>query len=614
MLFVRRRLLIFHQLFLLTGFLVMGVSFSLGILFFGQMKKIVVDERKARLDILAQNLADNARKGLETQNVFHSLNPLVDALLKQRDMAFIHILDANGKVLVSSRLPLGSIPPVSASTPDVLEEDRQVLSDQPTLGGQSQSVATAEGNRYRIGTVHVGLSLGSFKRQLVQAQVLTFLLAGGIFAVGILLASLLAQWLAGRVKRLTQAAQAIGRGDYTTQIQAGFNDELGDLATTLNQMSSDIQKGIAESQQAHLTMQESEEKYRQLFAAETDAVIVFDIESRKATEVNDAAQKLYGYNRDEFRSLFVSDISAEKDKTENLFKNLNLGAPGEVIRRLHRKKDGTAFPVEIHFGTTLLARRWTMISSIRDLTGQERLQAAMIQSEKMAGIGQFSAGVAHDVNNPVGVILGFAQGLIRRITETDPLMLPYKSIEREALRCKTLVQNLLAFSRGQGNTAVMKPEDLSLVIENALVLVTTLARPKKVNLVNLPREALPPVSIDSNQIQQVVINLCTNAIDAMPSGGTLTVGVANKGDHAEISVQDTGSGIPPEVRDRMFEAFFTTKEVGKGTGLGLSIITNIVKTHHGKIDVQSEVGKGTTFTIQLPLSADTLHQKTSLAA
>jgi signal transduction histidine kinase len=478
MILVKKRLQIFHQLFLLTAFLVMAISVSLGMLFFGQMKKIVVAERKTRVEILARNLADDAAKGVETQNVFHSLNTLVDDLVKLQDITFADILDANGKVLVSSRLLAASVPPISAPTPDILEANRGVFSDQAPLDGPGQAVSTEQGNRYRIGSVQVGLSLGSFKRELVKAQVLTFFLAGGILLLGLLLASLLAQWLAQRINRLTLGAQAIGRGDYSTKIPMGFNDELGDLSKTLNQMGNDIQ----------------------------------------------------------------------------------------------------------------------------------HIQGTLIQSEKMAGIGQFAAGVAHDVNNPIGVILGFAQGLIHRVSEQDPLMMPYKSIEREALRCKTLVQNLLAFSRGQGNTAVMKPEDLNQVIENALVLVATLARPKKVKLVSLPRQELPLVSIDSNQIQQIVINLCTNAIDAMPNGGTLTVGAANKGDHAEISVQDTGSGIPPEIRDRMFEAFFTTKEAGKGTGLGLSIITNIIKTHQGKIDVQSEVGKGTTFLVQLPLPAEAVRQ------
>jgi signal transduction histidine kinase len=245
-----------------------------------------------------------------------------------------------------------------------------------------------------------------------------------------------------------------------------------------------------------------------------------------------------------------------------------------------------------------------------DMAQRARMQQILLQSEKMAGIGQFAAGVAHDVNNPIGVILGFIQSLIRKVNETDALYMPYKSIEREALRCKTLIQNLLAFSRGQGNEPKIQAENLNDVIENALVLVETLARSKHVQVVRPSRVELPPLFVDSNQIQQVVINLCTNAIDAMPSGGTLTLSLVNKETQVSLLVQDTGMGIPPEIRDHIFEAFYTTKEVGKGTGLGLSIISNILKTHQGTIEVQTEVGKGTLFTITLPvLQANPLTQK-----
>jgi signal transduction histidine kinase len=230
-------------------------------------------------------------------------------------------------------------------------------------------------------------------------------------------------------------------------------------------------------------------------------------------------------------------------------------------------------------------------------------QAVAIQVGKMASVGQFAAGVAHDVNNPVGVILGFAQSLLRRFPENDPLRAPLESIEREALRCKTLVQDLLAFSRSNNPNTTIQMENLPQVLERALTLVTTLARSKQVELIRSLAADLPLVPVDSGQIQQAVINLCTNAIDAMPQGGKLTVSIARTGNHAAISVQDTGTGIAPEIRERIFEAFFTTKEEGKGTGLGLSLIANIVKAHRGEITLQSEVGHGSTFTLRLPIDA-----------
>ena len=144
------------------------------------------------------------------------------------------------------------------------------------------------------------------------------------------------------------------------------------------------------------------------------------------------------------------------------------------------------------------------------------------------------------------------------------------------------------------------------VIEQALTLVQTLSRSKNVELAQDIPNDLPLIPMDANQIQQVIINLCTNAIDAMPSGGTLTVGASTKENNLEISVKDTGTGVPREIRDRIFEAFFTTKEVGKGTGLGLSLIANIVKNHNGKIDFNSEIDKGTMFVVTLPRNGQAL--------
>ncbi len=269
----------------------------------------------------------------------------------------------------------------------------------------------------------------------------------------------------------------------------------------------------------------------------------------------------------------------------------------EVVGRIGRGCPDCSIDIQAPGEIGVLAQAFReMVQNVR------RSQAIAVQAEKMAGIGQFAAGVAHDINNPVGVILGFAESLIRRTPETDPLIMPMKSIEREAQRCKTLVQSLLAFSRSQKHELTIKPADLRQVVEGALALVETLARARKIEVVRSLAMELGPVPVDASQIQQVIINLGVNAIDAMPQGGTLNVSLARKGDLAEISVQDTGTGIPPEIRERIFDAFFTTKEAGKGTGLGLSLIAGIVKNHQGSIELQSEVGRGSTFTIKLPIA------------
>jgi PAS domain S-box-containing protein len=369
------------------------------------------------------------------------------------------------------------------------------------------------------------------------------------------------------------------------------------LAEANQQLRETQQELRLAKEKLEIAFHSSEEKYQQLFAAESDALILIDVETLRLIEANHSSEKLFGYTREEFDRLKISDLSAEPEKTIACVQ----GTQSDPVTRSYRRKDGRVFPVEINFSRLLLNDRKMILAAIRDISERQRMQSALIQSEKMAAVGQFAAGLAHDINNPVGVIWGFAQHLLSNIAENAPSFVPLKAIEREALRCRNLVQNLLAFSRTDKDQTHTKPEDLFQITENALTLVATLSLSRKVTLKRPTRKPLPPVPVNSTQIQQVLINLCMNALDAMPNGGELTVELDVQGSDALIRVQDTGSGIPADVCERIFEPFFTTKEAGKGTGLGLSITSEIVKKHSGRIDVQSDVGKGTTFIIHLPL-------------
>ena len=238
----------------------------------------------------------------------------------------------------------------------------------------------------------------------------------------------------------------------------------------------------------------------------------------------------------------------------------------------------------------------------KEIEERRRLENIAVQSEKMAAVGQLAGGVAHEINNPLGVILGFAQGLVRRITPGDPHEMPLKSIEREAVRCKGLVQDLLTFSRV--NRTDKDEVDLNEAIESSLSLVLAQSKVKHVSLVKNFSTNLPKIFANKNQLQQVIVNLCNNAMDAMPDGGTITLltkqSSLNGKDAVEIRVEDTGQGIPKEIQAKIFEPFFTTKEVGKGTGLGLSLVYEIIQKHQGQIRVESQVGKGTAFSVCLP--------------
>jgi signal transduction histidine kinase len=230
-------------------------------------------------------------------------------------------------------------------------------------------------------------------------------------------------------------------------------------------------------------------------------------------------------------------------------------------------------------------------------------QAKLLQSEKMAAVGQLASGVAHEINNPLGIILGFAQSVVKRLKDADPLTMPLKTIEREAMRCKNLVQDLLIFSRASGS-APRDDIDLNETVETTLPLLLVQTKMSGIKFIKEPGTGIPRIQANKAQLQQVLINLAGNAIDAMPDGGTLTVTTSlsrKLPNHVELRVQDTGSGIPKDIQKNIFEPFFTTKEIGKGTGLGLSLIYEIVRKHGGTIEVESEEGKGAVFTIALPV-------------
>jgi two-component system NtrC family sensor kinase len=245
-----------------------------------------------------------------------------------------------------------------------------------------------------------------------------------------------------------------------------------------------------------------------------------------------------------------------------------------------------------------------------DITDRIEANRAVARAEKLAAVGRLAAGVVHEINNPLATISACAEALESRVNEgafesSDALadLREYLGLIRsEAFRCKNITMGLLDFSRTRtsGRTQV----DLGQVIDSAARLLSHQKRGEDVKFQIQTSEHLPPVSGDSGQLQQVIIALATNAVDAMPNGGQLTITTKPNGKTVLIEVSDTGLGIASENLPKIFEPFFTTKEVGKGTGLGLAVCYGILTEHGGSLDVQSTVGVGTTFTISLPAISD----------
>jgi len=247
-------------------------------------------------------------------------------------------------------------------------------------------------------------------------------------------------------------------------------------------------------------------------------------------------------------------------------------------------------------------KRWSeeLERKVEERTRELRAaQEQLLQSEKLASIGHLAAGVAHEINNPMGVILGFAQGILKTLPEDDSLRKPLTTMEKESLRCKRIVQNLLDFAHYSEPTPHLT--NINELLDVSCELVEHQISLQNVKLFKDYDPALPSIMADLHQLQQVFINIMLNAYQAMPNGGTLHLTTRSVGSELQIIFADTGTGISSENVQRIFDPFFTTKEVGEGTGLGLSVSYGIIKAHGGDIEVESRMGKGTTFTIKLPL-------------
>jgi two-component system NtrC family sensor kinase len=267
----------------------------------------------------------------------------------------------------------------------------------------------------------------------------------------------------------------------------------------------------------------------------------------------------------------------------------------EANQKVARGDRTVTVPVEGTGELAILAQSFnSMVETLRTTEQQ------LIQSEKLASVGQLAAGVAHEINNPLGTILLFSDIMRKELPEDDPRGDDVKMIIDEATRCKTIVSDLLNFARQ--NEVLAQSTDVNALLDETVEEIGVLPMFADVEIIRRLDPDLPSIQADPAQLKEVFINLMTNAAEAMEGGGSLTVATA-PAEEGMISVvfQDTGCGIPEENLSKIFTPFFTTKPIGKGTGLGLAIVYGIIKMHRGQIYVESEAGIGSTFTVTLPV-------------
>jgi len=376
---------------------------------------------------------------------------------------------------------------------------------------------------------------------------------------------------------------------------------------------------ITAQRQALEALAESEARYRVQVEHAPEAIIVYDADTGVFTELNGNAVALFGYSRDELLRKTPMDLCppVQPDGRPSLtaaLEAMQAALAGQTVaqRWTYRHADGHDIPCEVRLVRMPAEGRRLVRGSISDITVQQRLQDELLQAKKMESVGRLAGGIAHDFNNLLTIIRTSVDLALGSLAADDPVRDDLTRVAEATTSATSLTRHLLAFSRRQAITPVVL--DVNQVVQRVSgMLRRVLGETISLRLSTSTRA--PTVRFDEGQLEQILVNLAINARDAMPGGGVLSLAVDVTHDEADtheqefvrLQVTDTGQGMTADVRERAFEPFFTTKDVGHGTGLGLAMIHGAVTQNGGRIQLDSEPGHGTRFTILLPLVVGASH-------
>jgi PAS domain S-box-containing protein len=388
-------------------------------------------------------------------------------------------------------------------------------------------------------------------------------------------------------------------------------DQLLGLSSSKIGFYADVKQKIQELEAANIGLRAKKSELQAVFDAISDGLIVFDhravIQHRNHVCARlFPAQTLVGKG---CRHIFHKDRSRAPESCP--VERALAGESCQVSITFSRDEEGKSLPRHFDISATTIedpSGSNRALLFLRDVTEKRTQELQLMQAEKMSSIGVLAAGVAHEINNPLNSVAGYAEALLRRFRDTpdlavDPRLEDFQGylnvIIREAYRCKGVIDGLLSFSRKSDGT--ISSVDVNELMKEVLELLRHKSRYDKVTI-DFDGCADPPVvKGDAAALRQVFLNLVLNAVQAIDGPGLVAISTAVKGDEVVVRVRDTGSGIAPETLDQIWNPFFTTKSVGQGLGLGLAVSYNIVKKHSGEVQVETEIGKGTLFSVRLPV-------------
>ena len=575
----------------------------------------LTSELKLRGLGIGYSIAESCRGYLLTEDIPQLTSLIFDARLgARRDLVgYVFILDKQDRILAHTFIRDFPAQIATANRID-LEKDHWI--QLMNLGNDQVydvAVAVNEGI-YRIGAVHVGL----YKKHidvLINKLRTTFL---GFVSVVILFFFIISHHLAKTITRpiakLTRVSDEISRGVFDIELKmenglerSGDKDEVRQLSRSFINMTNRIKESQAK-------LKESDNKYRSLFASGPNPIFVLDRRSLVILSANPSAEETFGYTREELVGRTFTDLGPFELSADQLREfSQPTGRVTTVSSKVqYLKKNGEAIYVNVHACPVHFEDKEALIVATTDISEMVEKDSQLIQASKMTTLGEMSAGIAHELNQPLNAIKMGSDFLEMMIEKEMPvseqqLFQIVREVSSQVDRAEGIIRRLRDFGRKTDFTK--EKIFINDPIVSVLDIIGRQLRLQNIDVQLQLGENLPAILAHHNRMEQVIFNLLTNARDAINlkeestlrnNQRTIIIRSFTEDDRVVVSVSDTGIGIDPTVKDQIFEAFFTTKKMGEGMGLGLSITNGIVEDYGGKIQIDSVEGRGTTFHLSFP--------------
>ncbi|MBF0233644.1 MAG: PAS domain S-box protein [Desulfamplus sp.] len=584
-----------------------GIVLIVLILFVALGYSILIDQQRQILDSLYNKgnqimtvIAKNSIDAIRFYNYLY-LEELCITVEQTHGIAFCEVYDTQENSLIQKST-------VEATT---LKQERKTGANILIL-----ELPVWDREKNHLGKVELGLYLDDLKQELKHTTIkLSIVFTIVIIFVVLSLNIFLSLFFITPVIKLSGVAAILAQQKFVTANIKPRQDEIGELIKNFNIMSENLKKSFNKIEKQNQELKESEERFRALHNASFGGISIHD--KGLILECNKGMSEITGYDYNELIGMnglyLISD-----DTRDTVIQNINAGYEKPYEAKGIRK-NGEIYPLRLEGRNIPYKGKNVRVVEFRDITESKRadkekeyLESQLHQAQKMEAVGRLAGGVAHDFNNMLSVIIGYAGIALNELDPSQSLYTKLEQIRKAGERSADLTRQLLAFARKQ--TVAPKVLDLNERVAGMTSMIQRLIG-EDIDLTWIPGKMVWPVKVDPSQVDQILANLCVNARDAIVDVGKITIETDNiildhdycsdhtefiPGEYVLLSVSDNGCGMDSETIENIFEPFFTTKKSGKGTGLGLATVYGVVKQNSGFINVYSEPGQGTRFEIYLP--------------